>query len=267
VSGVDVWINTPEYPLEASGTSGQKAGINGIVNLSVLDGWWGEGYNGENGWGITPHGQQYDSAFRDREEAQTLLDILEYEVVPLYYKRNGHGYSEGWVERSKASMKSVMPHFNAQRMVMDYVRKFYGTSIRHRRMLLEDDARPAQELAQWKTRVFSAWSGVGLRRVDHTRTEIMAGESLVVQVAAQLNGLQPDDVVLECLVGTADSTSDFSFDNRYFFEPVRELENGEFLFELNLSPELAGLQYYKVRMYPWHQLLSHPFEMGFMIWL
>jgi starch phosphorylase len=267
VSGVDVWLNTPEYPLEASGTSGQKAGINGIVNLSVLDGWWGEGYNGENGWAITPHGQQYDSAFRDREEALTLLDILEHEVVPLYYKRNGHGYSEGWVATSKASMKSVMPHFNAQRMVMDYVRKFYGPAIRQRRMLIADDARPARELAQWKSRVFAAWSGVGLRRIDDTRTEILAGESLVIQVAARLNGLQADDVLLECLVGTADSASDFSFDNRYFFDAVRELENGETLFELKLSPELAGLQFYKVRMYPWHELLSHPFEMGFMIWL
>ena len=87
--------------MEASGTSGEKAGINGVINLSVLDGWWGEGYNGENGWAITPHGPQYDSVYRDREEGQELLDILEKQVIPLYYARNGHGYSDGWVRKSK----------------------------------------------------------------------------------------------------------------------------------------------------------------------
>ncbi len=267
VTGVDVWINTPEYPLEASGTSGEKAGINGVVNLSVLDGWWGEGYNGDNGWAITPHGVQYDPAFRDREEAQTLLDILEQEIVPLYYERDGHGYSEGWVAKSKASMKSVMPRFNAQRMVMDYVRDFYGPAIRHRRALLADDARPAQDLAQWKTRVYTAWPEVSLSRVDDGRTEILAGESLVIQVAARLNGLRPDDVHVECLVGTSDGADKFALDNRYFFEAMRETDSGETIFELNLAPELSGLQFYKIRMYPWHKLLCHPFEMGFMIWL
>jgi starch phosphorylase len=267
VTGVDVWINTPEYPLEASGTSGQKAGINGVINLSVLDGWWGEGYNGENGWAITPHGPQYDPAFRDREEAQTLLDILEYEVVPLYYERDGHGYSEGWVTKSKASMKSVMPHFNAQRMVMDYVRNYYGPAIRQRCALTADDNRPARELSEWKSRVSNAWSGVSLRRVEDVSTEILAGESLRIRLAAQLNGLTAEDVHIECLVGTAGDGDEFSIDNRYLFEPVEQLDSGETIFELDLEPDLAGLQFYKIRMFPWHGLLAHPFEMGFMLWL
>ncbi|HKJ22053.1 MAG TPA: alpha-glucan family phosphorylase, partial [Gammaproteobacteria bacterium] len=105
VMGVDVWLNNPEYPLEASGTSGQKVAINGGINLSVLDGWWDEGYNGANGWAITPHGEQHEPAYRDREEAYTLLEILEEQVVPLYYKRDKHGFSSDWVRLSKASMK------------------------------------------------------------------------------------------------------------------------------------------------------------------
>ena len=112
VAGVDVWLNTPEYPLEASGTSGHKAAINGGVNLSVLDGWWGEGYNRENGWGITPRGTHLSSDFRYREEAQDLLDILEHEVMPTYYDRDGRGYSARWVKISKAAMQSVIPRFN-----------------------------------------------------------------------------------------------------------------------------------------------------------
>src|SRR5690606_3008175 len=115
----------PAYPLEASGTSGQKAGINGVLNLSVLDGWWDEGYNGENGWAITPHGSQFSPDFRDREEANELLDVLENEVIPLYYQRDGHGFSVSWIEKSKNAMESLIPAFNAQRMVMDYVKGFY----------------------------------------------------------------------------------------------------------------------------------------------
>jgi len=108
VAGVDVWINTPEYPLEASGTSGQKAGMNGVLNLSVLDGWWNEGYNGKNGWAITPHGTEFDREYRNQQEANDLLDILEKEVVPLYFNRDGQGYSAAWVERAKESMKSII---------------------------------------------------------------------------------------------------------------------------------------------------------------
>jgi len=125
VSGVDVWLNTPEYPLEASGTSGEKAAINGAINLSVLDGWWGEGFNHQNGWAITPRYPNCNSDERNREEADDLLDIIEYEVVPIYYQHDGKGYSEQWVKLSKASMKSIIPSFNAQRMVMDYVLKAY----------------------------------------------------------------------------------------------------------------------------------------------
>ncbi|HID48065.1 MAG TPA: alpha-glucan family phosphorylase, partial [Chromatiales bacterium] len=135
VTGVDVWLNNPEYPMEASGTSGEKAGLNGVLNLSVLDGWWGEGYNGENGWGIIPHGPHFDAEFRNREEGQALLDILEQEVIPTYYQRNGYGYSEQWVRLSKNSMKSILPHYNSQRMVMDYTEKFYAPASRQRRRL------------------------------------------------------------------------------------------------------------------------------------
>ena len=134
VTGVDVWLNTPEYPLEASGTSGQKAGMNGVINFSVLDGWWAEGYNGENGWAINPHDPHFDADYRYHEEASELLDILENKVVPLYYDRGTQGFSEEWVQMSKASMKSTIPNFNAQRMVRDYVKNFYGPASRQNRL-------------------------------------------------------------------------------------------------------------------------------------
>ncbi len=267
VTGVDVWLNTPEYPLEASGTSGQKAGINGVINLSVLDGWWGEGYNGENGWAISPHGPQYDALQRDGEEGQELLDILEHEVIPLYYDRNGHGYSEGWVKKSKASMKSLMPHFNSQRMVMDYVTRYYAIANHQCKILSEQDGAPARELAQWKKKIAHGWHKVQIRRIDDALQEIKAGNTLPIRVSATLNDLNPEDVVVECLVGTTSESGEFIINNRQQLAAAGSNTAGETLFKLDFSPTLSGLQHYKLRVYPYHKLLSHPFETGYMIWL
>jgi glycogen phosphorylase len=267
VTGVDVWLNNPEYPMEASGTSGQKAGINGVVNVSILDGWWGEGYNGENGWAITPHGPQYDATYRNREEASELMHILENQVVPLYYGRNAHGYSEGWVRMSKASMRSIMPHFNAQRMVMDYVTHFYGPATRQRADLAREECAPARELARWKEKVTRVWPKVAIRRVDPAAQEILAGESLPIEIAAYLDELEAEDVTVECLVETEADDGESRLRDRYTLIPTGRNREGETLFKLDFHPTLSGLQFYRLRMYPHHPLLSHPFETGCMIWL
>ena len=267
VTGVDVWLNNPEYPMEASGTSGQKAGINGVLNLSVLDGWWGEGYNGENGWAITPHGPNVDPAYRDQEEGNELLDILEQQVIPLYYDRDGHGYSEGWVRMSKASIRSILPNFNSQRMVMDYVRDFYGKAARQGRLMEEHGHAGARDLAAWKRKVLGAWERVQLRLSEPPETEIQTGETAEIRVAAMLHELAAADVKVECVVGVEDEHGRFVPRHRYEFEPAGHNEAGETLFTLRLTPPLPGLQQYKIRMYPWHPLLSHPFETGCMLWV
>ena len=267
VAGVDVWINNPEYPLEASGTSGEKAGINGVLNLSVADGWWGEGYNGENGWSISPHGPKGDPQHRDREESNELLDILEYEVIPLYFKRDHQGYSPNWVACAKNSMKSIIPHFNAQRMVMDYVRQFYSPARDQYRRLMENNAAPASELARWKKKVEKSWWGVSMQLANKVRTEIKYHETLPIRVSADLNGLAQDDVVVECLLGCEEGSGKFKLHGRYSLEPESTVEDTLTYFTIDLRPEISGLQCYRIRMYPCHPLLSHPFEMGFMIWL
>jgi starch phosphorylase len=268
VTGVDVWINNPEYPMEASGTSGEKAGINGVMNLSVLDGWWGEGYNGENGWAITPHGPEFDAAYRDQEEGNDLLTTLERDIVPLYYHRDNQGYSSGWVQMSKASMKSIIPDFNAQRMVMDYVKGFYTPAKQHAERFAQDNAQPARELARWKTKVRKLWPGVRMQRIDKQVKQIKFDETLAIHISANLNGLQPEDVVLECLIGTQENnSSDFKVHEVHTLL-VNEDAHGEgYLFSLDLHTNLPGLQYYKIRMYPYHRLLVHPFEVGCMLWL
>ncbi len=267
VTGVDVWLNTPEYPLEASGTSGQKAGMNGVINLSVLDGWWAEGFNGSNGWAITPHAPHFDVDYRNHEEANELLDLLENQVIPQYYSRNSQGYSEEWVRLSKESMKSCIPNFNAQRMVRDYVRNFYAPASRQNRAFCANQYKDGHELAVWKEKVRQSWPEVSLRLAESPGESAASGHSIKLKVAASLRELSAEDVILECIIGSENEHSDFTVHRHIRFEGHEPGERDEILFELNLLPPLSGLQYYKIRIYPYHKLLSHRFETGCMIWL
>ena len=266
VTGVDVWLNTPEYPLEASGTSGQKAGLNGAVNLSVLDGWWAEGYDGDNGWGIKPRDSRFDHEHRNREEANDLLDIIENELLPIYYRRDGGGYSPDWVKMSKAAMKSTIPRFNAQRMLMDYVRKFYWPAQQQRRKLEANDCALARSLSEWKKRVRDTWPGVNIQLMLQPPAHLYHDQNIVLRVRANLNGLQAEDVKLECLLGRSLSEDEFEVMQRAEV-PAVGVDNEYTEFAIDLAPEIAGLQYYKLRMYPYNEAMSHPFELGCMIWI
>ncbi len=266
VTGVDVWLNTPEYPLEASGTSGQKAAINGVINLSVLDGWWDEGYDGENGWAINPHIRKNGHTKLDITESNDLLDILERKVLPLYFDCSSGGFSKGWVERSKASMRSCIPRFNGQRMVVDYLHGYYAKGIEQHKRLAANDGAPAKELASWKRRVRGAWNGVTIRRTDTLVTAMVTGDTLPVTVSVNLNGLNPEDVVVECLVGREPHNGHFHATARHNFNHLH-VEGGKDIFQLHLQPPLPGVNFYKIRIYPFHEMLSHPFETGCMIWI
>ncbi len=265
VSGVDVWLNTPEYPLEASGTSGEKAAINGVLNVSVLDGWWDEGYTGDNGWGISPHGPHFDADYRNNEEANDLLNILEQQVIPLFFDRDSQGYSRDWVKMSKASMKYCIPNFNAKRMLMDYVRQFYGPAKTHHSRLSADNNKPSEKLARWKNKIRLHWSGVSMKRTDEISTAIRHGEKLSIKISAFLNGLSPEDVVIECLIGNKKQDKARTCDKLSF--SFIEKQGDDYLFLLELEPTHPGLNYYKLRMYPYNDLLAHRHETGFMIWL
>ncbi|MDK8464451.1 alpha-glucan family phosphorylase [Marinobacter sp. SS13-12] len=267
LSGVDVWLNTPEYPKEASGTSGEKAALNGALNLSVLDGWWGEGYDGKNGWGIPPRDTELDAEFRNQEEARDLLDLLEFEVVPLYYERASQGYSKGWVKRSKASMKTITPRFNSQRMVMDYVNNYYQTASRQGARLMADGGEMAAGLADWKARVREAWPGVEINVVGCVECRCPHDGAVELRVEAWLNGLSAADVRVECLVspectGTHKNPGPPSF----FLEQESEAD-GRTVFATQVQPSYPGLQTLRLRMYPYHEALTHPLEMGAMLWV
>ena len=267
VSGVDVWLNTPIYPLEASGTSGMKAGINGVINLSVLDGWWGEGYDGKNGWAIKPPPEYMDEYRRNKEDSQTLYELLQDQVIPLYYQRGKLGYSAEWVKMAKHSVASLLPRFNASRMVGEYVSNFYLPASKLGRLYAQNGYENARILAGWKARIRSAWPKVSLRRTDTPKKRIQFGDAVSFQVVANLNGLEPTDVVVELLL-LRPSKAETKASGRFRFEFTKiESSTGEHCFALELAPSLCGQLDYKMRVYPAHSLLTHPLEMGLMVWL
>jgi glycogen phosphorylase len=273
VQGCDVWLNNPEYPLEASGTSGQKAGINGVVNVSVLDGWWDEGYDGSNGFAVRPvdpelSGEptpQEAALRRDQEESRQMLDILEHQVLPLYFGADHAGYDPAWIRISRNSMKSLIPRYTSARMVMDYLRGAYAPAARQARKLGDNGGLAARELAAWKQRVRERWGRVGLRLAREPQQTLRHGERLVLEVLAQIDGLQPQDVVVECLLGGGAEEEVFSNCLSHPFAPVGA-EGSSVRYRLDLTP-LPGLQHYRIRMRPVHAALSHPLEMGLLAWL
>jgi len=268
VSGVDVWLNNPMYPLEASGTSGMKAGINGVLNLSVLDGWWGEGYDGYNGWAIKPVAENLDEARRNLEESRTLYELLQDHVVPTYYRRGEMGYSADWIRMAKQSIASILPRFSSTRMVNEYLAKFYLPATRQGRRFAESNFEPARRLALWKQHVREVWPKVTMRRLDATRKRIAFGEGLRLQVAVSMPGLAPEDVALELLLARQAGEEANGRPMTYRFESEGvTTERGEQLFALELKPELCGKLEYRIRLFPQHELLTHPLELGMMRWL
>ncbi|OUS15326.1 alpha-glucan phosphorylase [Gammaproteobacteria bacterium 50_400_T64] len=267
VTGVDVWLNTPAFPLEASGTSGQKAGINGVLNLSVLDGWWDEGYNGDNGWKISAHDASFEEDFRNAEESRELLLCLEQEVVPLYYHREGSGYSEGWIEKSKNAMKSLIPQYNSQRMVVDYIRRFYvPASAQGGRLSKGVNLEKARELTQWKTKIREHWHGIHIELAQQPQASLFRDEQFHLLVNVALDGLEPEDVIVECLLGEGSEDS-FAPHSVLALEFQSFNSAGQAEYSLSISLDSSGSQSYMLRIFPYHSLLAHRFEMGFLKWV
>jgi starch phosphorylase len=245
-----------------------KAGINGVLNLSVLDGWWDEGYNGENGWAIKPVGENIEEARRDREEAKTLYELLQDKVIPQYFERNEMGFSAHWVRMAKQSIASLLPRFNSTRMVSEYLAKFYLPAARQGRRYADNGYENARKLALWKTHVRRNWDSVKLRRLDTAKRNISFGEDMLLEIAVYLDGLKPDDVVVEMLIERQTDRAELRELRRYRLESQGLMtEQGEHRFALQVTPEMCGKLEYRVRVYPYHELLTHPFEMGMMRWL
>jgi starch phosphorylase len=269
IAGVDVWLNTPRRPLEASGTSGMKVPVNGGINLSVLDGWWGEGYKGNNGWAIG-HGEEYDDHnYQDEVESLALYDLLETEIAPLFYGRSSDGLPRDWIAVMKASMRTVIPVFNTNRMVEDYCEKFYLPSSLQWKLLSANGMAEARKLVGWKQRMNIHWHEVEVLAVEALATrEFKVGEEVPVIVRVRLGPIDPADVTVEAVAGPVNSRGEVDGGFPYRLEHSEPAGvPGEYVFRGTVSCTTTGRQGFGVRILPCARGLSaNPFETRLIRW-
>ncbi len=267
VQGVDVWLNTPRRPLEACGTSGMKVPPNGGLNVSILDGWWDEAYEAEVGWAIG-RGEEYpDASVQDGVESHALYDLLEEEVVPLYYRRGEDGLPRGWIAKMKASMMRLTPVYNTNRMVREYTEGYYLPALTHWGRLAGNGFQAAKALARWKERVRGAWPGVRVVRVTGSEArELQVGASLAVRCAVALNGLDPQDVAVEVYYGAIDPFGGLVEAGARPLRHESAGEGGVHEFTGEVPCERSGKHGYAIRVLPHHPNLASRWDLGLVVW-
>ncbi|HVF31417.1 MAG TPA: alpha-glucan family phosphorylase, partial [Acidimicrobiales bacterium] len=260
--GCDVWLNNPRRPLEACGTSGEKAALNGVLNLSILDGWWDEMFDGENGWAISSAQGYEDLDRRDAVEAGSLFDLLERQVVPLYYDRFEGPVPRRWVRRIKSSLRSLGPQVVASRMVRDYVEQLYEPIASQSDRLTASANERARALASWKARVQAGWEGVKIVSVDSGSAVTDLGTARQVEALVELGALQPGDVAVELLHGVVGPNDEIVAPTRITMDST----DGDGRFTGSFGCETAGRYGFTVRVVPAHTDLTTPLELGAIAW-
>ena len=267
ISGVDIWMNTPTRPLEASGTSGEKALMNGLINFSVLDGWWLEGYREGAGWALTEKRTYENQEFQDRLDATTIYNILEREIIPMYYSHGSNGYSREWVHTIKNSIAMIAPHYTMKRQLDDYYTKFYTPQSNRFKLLSADNNKVAKDIAAWKELVASRWDNIKVVSADLTQFEgnIISGKTYHAQVVVDEQGLD-DAIGIELVAISTDAEGKEHVAKVSPFNVVKR-EGNLYTFDLNLSTDEAGSFKIGCRMYPKHQLLPHRQDFCYVRWI
>lgn len=270
VQSVDVWLNNPRVPMEASGTSGMKACINGVLNLSVLDGWWKEGYNGKNGWAIGTDAVYENEFYQDNADSESLYEILEKSLAPLYYDRNEKGVPVKWVKMMKESVKSLAAEYSTHRMVQEYAGRLYIPSIKRISNIIAEGYEPVRRLVQWKQAVKDNWQHISIagRRptINSENMPAVSGEKISLEAVVTLGSLKPEDVSVELYFGIMDSTGRIERGEFVPMQFVEETSPGTYRNKAELVLMDGGEYGYNFRIIPHKEELADKFELRLVKW-
>ncbi len=267
IQGVDVWLNTPIRPKEASGTSGMKVVPNGGLNVSVLDGWWPEAYNGKNGWAIGKGEEYEDLNYQDEVESQSLYNILEKEIIPMFYERGADWLPRAWISRIKESMKTILPQFNTNRMVRDYTEKFYLEGHRRHVKFGEQDFREIRNLSRWKETIGKQWKNVRVTGLfSEDAKEVTVGSQLRVRAAVDLGDLAPESVKVELYFGNLNPAGEIVEGAALPMFLSERRDGGECIYEGKVLCLRSGQFGYTVRVIPSNPSMVRKFEPNYIAW-
>jgi len=265
VSGTDLWLNNPIRPHEASGTSGQKAALNGQPNCSILDGWWDEGFNGKNGWAIGEKREYHDAEAQAEADSLSLYAILEHEIVPTYYEHGTDGIPHAWIALMKEAIRTCAPEFSMKRMVKDYTTRFYVPEILHGMQIEQNKYEKARILTAWKTKIRQGWQNLELYIEGQRDGQLSLGESVDVRAWLRADNLRPEDFNVELVYGEANDDQVIPHHTEPMHYTKRELD-GSYRYDIHLKPETSGSIAYGVRVLPKHPALAGKHDMGLIRW-
>ncbi|MFT3737498.1 MAG: alpha-glucan family phosphorylase [Breznakibacter sp.] len=269
ISGVDVWLNTPTRPLEASGTSGQKAELNGVLNFSVLDGWWYEGYKEGAGWALSEKQTYPNNQFQDELDAATIYSMLENEIIPLYYDQDEEHVPTGWVQYIKNSIAHIAPEFTTKRMLDDYLNRFYNKMYTRFQSIRDNDYAKAIEIANWKRRIYQGWNHIEVLDIempDIWKFELGIGDDYEVNIILDLKKLAGTDVGLEMVYTDAADESISKIMGIKEFSATKQ-EGSKVYYSMKHKLKLPGVFNFGIRMFPKNDNLPYKQDMGLVRWL